>query len=53
MLTRFGAERLTEMLNDHGVAADYMHAGTKPFDRVRVLQELRSGEISVRGWGGE
>jgi excinuclease ABC subunit B len=24
-----------------------MHAGTKPFDRVRVLQELRSGEISV------
>ena len=46
-LTRTGAERLSELLCAHGLPAAYMHSGTKPLDRVRVLQQLRDGEIAV------
>ena len=41
VLTRDGAERLAETLREHGLHADYMHSGTKPLERVRVLKRLR------------
>lgn len=47
VLTRTGAERLAETLRAHGIAAEHMHSGTKSLERVRVLQRLRSGEISA------
>ena len=47
VLTRDGAERLAETLREHGLHADYMHSGTKPLERVRVLKRLRCGEIDV------
>ena len=47
VLTRLGAERLCEFLNGHGLPAAYMHSGTKPLDRVRVLRQLREGEVDV------
>lgn len=47
VLTRVGAERLAETLEEHGLRAAYMHSGTKPLDRVRVLRSLRNGELDV------
>ena len=47
VLTRVGAERLCDFLNEHGLPTAYMHSGTKPLDRVRVLRQLRQGEVHV------
>ena len=46
-LTRRSAEQLAALLNEYGLRAAYMHAGTKPVDRIRVLRDLRSGDVQV------
>ena len=41
------AEELDEFLHDHGVRSAYVHSDVDTLDRIRILDELRAGEIDV------
>ena len=41
------AEELDEYLHEHGVRSAYIHSDIDTLDRVRILDELRAGEIDV------
>ena len=41
------AEELDEYMRDHGVRSSYIHSEVDTLDRVRILDELRAGEIDV------
>jgi len=46
-LTKRMAEKLTAYLAEQGIRATYMHSEIKPLDRIRILQQLRSGGVDV------
>ena len=46
-LTKRMAEELSRYLYDHGVRCNYIHSDIDTFERVRILDELRRGEIDV------
>ena len=46
-LTKRMAEELSRYLSDHGVRCNYIHSDIDTFERVRILDELRRGEIDV------
>ena len=39
--------RLSSFLNSHGVASLALHSGVKPLERLRFLEELKSGRLDV------
>lgn len=41
------AEELDEYFHEHGVRSSYLHHGVDTLDRVRILDELRDGQIDV------
>lgn len=41
------AEELDEYMREHGVRSSYIHSEVDTLDRVRILDELRAGEIDV------
>ena len=41
------AEELDEYMREHGVRSSYLHSEVDTLDRVRILDELRAGEIDV------
>lgn len=41
------AEELDEYLHEHGIRSSYIHSEIDTLDRVRILDELRAGEIDV------
>lgn len=41
------AEELDEYLHEHGVRSAYIHSDIDTLDRVRILDELRDGQIDV------
>jgi excinuclease ABC subunit B len=46
-LTKRMAEKLTAFLAEQGIRGTYMHSEIKPLDRIRILQQLRGGEVDV------
>ena len=46
-LTKRMAEEMSEYLLGHGVSCSYIHSDIKTFERVDILNRLRSGEIDV------
>ena len=46
-LTKRMAEELTEFLLDHDLRVAYIHSGVDTMDRIKILVQLRSGEIDV------
>ncbi|MCQ2212667.1 MAG: excinuclease ABC subunit UvrB [Bacteroidaceae bacterium] len=46
-LTKRMAEEMSEYLLGHGVSCSYIHSDIKTFERVEILNRLRSGEIDV------
>ena len=46
-LTKRMAEELTEFLLDHDLRVAYIHSGVDTMDRIKILDQLRSGEIDV------
>ncbi len=46
-LTKKQAERLDEYLKEVGVKSSYLHSEINTFERVDILNRLRSGEIDV------
>ena len=40
-------EELDEYMREHGVRSSYIHSEVDTLDRVRILDELRAGEIDV------
>ena len=46
-LTKRMAEDLTGYLCKHGIRADYIHSDVDTLDRVRILDDLRSGRYQV------
>lgn len=46
-LTKRMAEELTNFLNDNGVSCAYIHSDVDTLDRVRIMDELRSGTFDV------
>ena len=41
------AEELDEYMREHGVRSSYIHSEVDTLDRVRILDELRAGDIDV------
>lgn len=46
-LTKKQAERLDEYLRERGVKSSYLHSEINTFERVDIINRLRSGEIDV------
>ncbi len=46
-LTKRMAEDLTEYYRDLGIKVEYLHSDVDTLDRVRILRDLRRGEIEV------
>jgi excinuclease ABC subunit B len=46
-ITKSSAEALSEFLTGHGIASVALHSGVKPLERLRVLDDLRSGKLDV------
>ena len=46
-LTKRMAEELTEFLLDHDLRVAYIHSGVDTMDRIKIIDQLRSGEIDV------
>ena len=46
-ITKSSAEALSGFLNSHGVASLALHSGVKPLERLRFLEELRSGRLDA------
>lgn len=46
-LTKKQSEQLTEYLKEREVKAGYLHSEVDTLDRIRILNELRKGEIEV------
>jgi len=46
-LTKRMAEELSEYLLDNGVSCSYIHSDVDTFERVEILEKLRSGEFDV------
>lgn len=46
-LTKRMAEELTEYLLNHNIKANYIHSDVATLDRVRIMNELRSGVFDV------
>lgn len=46
-LTKRMAEDLTDYLNNHGVAARYLHSDIDTLERMAIIKSLRSGEFDV------
>lgn len=46
-LTKRMAEELTEYLLEHGIKANYIHSDVATLDRVRIMNELRTGVFDV------
>ena len=46
-LTKRMAEELTEYLLDHGVKANYIHSDVATLDRVKIMNDLRTGLFDV------
>ena len=46
-LTKRMAEELTEFLLNHDLRVAYIHSGVDTMDRIKILDQLRSGEIDV------
>ena len=46
-LTKRMAEELTEYLLNHGVKASYIHSDVATLDRVKILNDLRTGNFDV------
>ena len=46
-ITKSSAEALSSFLLGHGIASLALHSGVKPLERLRVLDELRSGRLDV------
>ncbi|MDE7389305.1 MAG: UvrB/UvrC motif-containing protein, partial [Muribaculaceae bacterium] len=46
-LTKAMAEELNDYLSKYDISSAYMHSDVKTLDRIRILDELRAGEIDV------
>lgn len=46
-LTKRMSEKLTAYLAERGIRGTYMHSEIKSLDRIRILQQLRSGAVDV------
>ena len=46
-LTKRMAEELTEFLLNHDLRVAYIHSGVDTMERIKILDQLRSGEIDV------
>lgn len=46
-LTKRMAEELTDYLSQHGINTSYIHSDVDTLDRVKIMDELRSGEFDV------
>lgn len=46
-LTKKMAEDLTDYLEELGIKVSYMHSDTETIDRMKIIKELRTGEIDV------
>ena len=46
-ITKASAEALSDFLSGHGVSSIALHSGVKPLERLRLLAQLRSGELDV------
>ncbi|MFZ8864266.1 MAG: excinuclease ABC subunit UvrB [Rickettsiales bacterium] len=46
-LTKKMSENLTEYLQDINIKVQYLHSDVKTLDRVKIIENLRSGEIDV------
>lgn len=46
-LTKKMAEDLTEYLKELGIKTRYMHSGIDTLERMKIIKELRTGEIDV------
>ena len=49
-LTKRMAEELTDYLKEHGVKVRYMHSDVATRERVDLVNGLRAGACSARGW---
>ncbi len=46
-LTKRMAEELTDYLTQHGISTSYIHSDVDTLDRVKIMDDLRSGEFDV------
>ena len=46
-ITKSSAEALSDFLKGHGIASLALHSGVQPLERLRFLDELRSGKLDV------
>ena len=46
-LTKKMAEDLTDYLEELGIKVSYMHSDTETIDRMKIIKDLRTGEINV------
>jgi excinuclease ABC subunit B len=46
-LTKRMAEELTDYLSQHGIRCQYIHSDVETLERVKIMDELRSGVIDV------
>lgn len=46
-LTKKMAEDLTDYLEELGIEVSYMHSDTETIDRMKIIKDLRTGEIDV------
>ena len=46
-LTKKMAEDLTDYLEELGIKVSYMHSDTETIDRMKIIKDLRTGEIDV------
>lgn len=46
-LTKAMAEELNEYLTKYDISSAYMHSDVKTLDRIRILDELRAGQLDV------
>lgn len=46
-LTKKMAEDLTDYLKDVGIKVSYMHSDTETIDRMKIIKDLRTGDIDV------
>ena len=46
-ITKSSAEALSDFLTGHGIASLALHSGVQPLDRLRFLDDLRSGKLDV------
>ena len=46
-LTKKMAEELSDYLKEANIQAEYLHSGVQTLDRIKILENLRRGEIDV------